>query len=41
MFQVVERFIAQLKHEHPTHPWTQDLAEKEAEFDRIAAMSHA
>uniref|UniRef100_A0A8R1ILU5 Uncharacterized protein n=2 Tax=Caenorhabditis japonica TaxID=281687 RepID=A0A8R1ILU5_CAEJA len=34
--RVVDRFISQLKHEHPNHPWVKDLAEKEADFDRIA-----
>uniref|UniRef100_A0A8R1IJE9 Coatomer subunit epsilon n=1 Tax=Caenorhabditis japonica TaxID=281687 RepID=A0A8R1IJE9_CAEJA len=34
--EVVDRFISQLKHEHPNHPWVKDLAEKEADFDRIA-----
>lgn len=34
--EVVERYMSQLKHDHPNHPWVVDLAAKEAEFDRIA-----
>ncbi|CAI2348692.1 unnamed protein product [Caenorhabditis sp. 36 PRJEB53466] len=39
--EVVDRFISQLKHDHPKHPWVIDYNEKEAAFDRIATSSRA
>lgn len=35
-FEVSNRYMNQLKQDHPTHAWTKDLLAKEVEFDRLA-----
>uniref|UniRef100_A0A183C1A9 Coatomer subunit epsilon n=1 Tax=Globodera pallida TaxID=36090 RepID=A0A183C1A9_GLOPA len=34
--EMSNRYMNQLKQDHPTHRWTKDLLEKEQEFDRLA-----
>ncbi|CAP38011.2 Protein CBG21210 [Caenorhabditis briggsae] len=34
--EITERYLSQLKHEHPSHPWVVDFTRKEDEFDSIA-----
>lgn len=39
--EVTNRYINQLKQDHPHHVWTKDYVAKEAEFDRVALESSA
>ena len=34
-FEVVNRYIAQLKESYPHHPWTVDYLKKEDEFEKL------
>lgn len=39
--QVTNRYINQLKQDHPHHVWTKDYLGKENEFDRVAQEASA
>lgn len=35
MLQVTNRYVNQLKTDHPNHNWTRDYLQKEKEFERL------